>query len=192
MQASRWNLVWAIPWMVLTFILVQALVWLPIFLLGVLVVPALQRWGSTVQRPSLMPWKPPVDHWANRWADALFGNPEDGVKGDLPWQEGGGTVYGWFLRNSVCNMRYWPLISAKANLNTRFVGVGNVNDPGARFVAWTGFFVGAQFPFLGREVWIGWAVNPRDATALYPESDWRCYGYSTVAQAPARAGSRNP
>ena len=183
MPPSRWNLVWAVPWGLATFIIVQGLVFLPIYLIGLVAVPLLVRWGATVQRPSIMPINPPATCWANPIADILWGNKEDGVMGDPHWQENGGTIMGWFLRNPVTNMRFWPIISTKpVPSKVHFFGMNRFpedGEPGWCF-AWQEGYIGFRWQNASWGIWAGWAVNPKDSEG--PPDDWRAFGYGVVLQ----------
>ena len=176
---SRWNLLWALPWMVLSFLLVEVLVWLPLMLSGLVVMPLALRWAETYDAPSRL-WPDKVArYFRNPILQELYGNWEDGLCPQW-WKDVQGTPWTWFLRNNISNMRYWPVISTRANLATRYIGDDEIR-PGACFVAWSGGFVGFRFEKWGWGIWAGMAVNPRDAHRIDP-LDWRSFGYSTVAQ----------
>ena len=178
-QPSKLNLIWLLPWMLITWAAVELLVWLPLFVLGLAAVPLMLRAGLITERESWLNQGQQVIAFRWSWADELWGNHEDGL---CPawWAQKGGTAWTWYLRNSISNMRFWPVLSTRANRNTHFRGSTEI-APGCRFVAWTGPYVGLRWEGARWGIWLGWAVNPRDASEVLT-SDWRAHGYSVVAQ----------
>jgi len=171
-------------WGLLFFLVVEVAVFLPIYLLGLVLVPILARYGGRVERPSIFPGKPPAMCWTILTADALFGNREDGILGDEPWQARGGTIYGWFLRNPVCNMRFWPVVSTLPDPGVKSIGTLDEVPPNGVpgwFMAWRGPYVGFLWQNEKWGVWAGWKLNPRDARYV-PANDYRRFGIGTAAQ----------
>ncbi|BDU76312.1 hypothetical protein [Mesoterricola sediminis] len=175
-------------WGLVAWLLVEMVVFLPLYLLGLVLMPILLRWAPRTVRPTRIPneYMHPgglVEAFAWDWADALWGNKEDGL---LPWwwEQKGGTAWGWFLRNPVCNMRFWPIISTLPSPSTQYVGtlqdVPANGDPGW-FLAWAGPYVGFLWQNTHWGLWIGWKINPRDARRIDPE-DYRTHGLGTACQ----------
>ena len=97
-------------WMIVFFTLVQCIVFLPVFLFGLFTFPAWWRWAPKEEFLSSMTGEHDTRFsWA--WLDELLGNHEDGLLPAWWITEDAGTAYGWFVRNPVANMRFWPVVS---------------------------------------------------------------------------------
>lgn len=176
-------------WGLLSWAAVQVLVFLPIFLAGLLLLPGLFRWAPIVQVESRLNAGQLVEAFAWGWAQELWGNWEDGLsprwwcdvchEATPTWK----TRMTWFLRNPVSNMRYWPIISTRPDpARVRFIGTPTIPPDGmpCLFLAWQGGFVGFRWQGASWGIWMGWAVNPSDRLGM--PKDWRSYGYSVVLQ----------
>ncbi len=119
-----------------------------------------------------------VFKWA--WAQALFGNWEDGLSPSW-WT---GTRYGFFVRNPVSNMRFWPIVSTLPSTGVKHVGTAAevpADGTSGWFMAWQGGYVGFRWECASWGIWIGWKVNPRDALPDAPR-DYRYSGLGTACQ----------
>ena len=180
-MTSRLNILWAVPVGLITFALVEILVFLPLFLLGLVVVPLALRLAPTVQVPSRL-WPVTITTFRSKVLDELWGNHEDGILAGW-WAAKGGSAWTWFLRNPISNMRFWPVISTRpVPARVRYIGSPTIPPDGTPccFLAWQGPFVGFRWQSDTRGLWIGWAVNPSDSQGM--PNDWRAFGYSTVLQ----------
>lgn len=174
MSASRWHLLWAIPWAIVSTLVVEIVAFMPLYLLGLLVVPLASRYAPRTQRPSRIDPARMIETWANPVLDELWGNHEDGIRFET-WD-----VWAWYLRNPVCNMRFWPVVSTLPGPGTRFVGSPEI-APGCRFVAWRGPYAGFRWEGKRWGVWFGFKVNPRDSRFV-PDNDYRRWGLGTACQ----------
>lgn len=169
-------------WGLISWAAVQLIVFAPIFLLGLVLVPALLRWAPIKAVPSRLNQGQQIDAYAWAWADELYGNHEDGLCPTW-WLARGGTRWTWFLRNPVSNMRFWPLISTRPDpARVQFIGSPTIPPDGTPclFLAWQGPFVGFRWQGTKSGVWLGWAVNPSDRLGM--PNDWRAFGFSVVLQ----------
>ena len=185
---TRWHMLWALPWMLATWTLVEVLVFLPLYVAGVVAFPLAWRFAPKTYTQSWI-WSDDrvIRTFRWPWLDAWLGNHEDGL---LPfwWSNQGGTAYSWFLRNPVSNMRFWPVTSFNADpARVRYCGnVTEIVETPGWFVAWHGPYVGLRWiwadPFWGTKgLAIGWHLNPRDANGI-PRGDVRRFGIGTVCQ----------
>ena len=171
-MASRWNLLWALPWMIVSVLAVEVMIFLPLYLLGLVVVPCAARWANKTERVSvvngslILAYKDPL-------LDEMWGNHEDGLAPT------GFTIWSWFIRNPCCNLRFWPLISTRPSADTRFIGSQEI-APGCRFVAWAGPYVGCRWEGSKYGVWVGWKINPRDSWQT--ATDYRVHGWGIAVQ----------
>jgi len=171
-MASRWNLLWALPWMLVSVLAVEILVFLPLYLLGLVVVPCAARRALKTERPSrvndslVLSYRSPA-------LDALWGNWEDGLA------PAGFTIWSWFQRNPCCNLRFCPVISTRPSAATRFIGSREI-APGCRFIAWAGPYVGCRWEGRKYGVWLGYKINPRDAWQT--ATDYRVHGLGIAVQ----------
>ena len=176
-------------WGLLSFLLVQVFIFLPIYLLGLILLPALLQWAPIVQMESRLNAGQMVEMFKWTWANTLFGNLEDGLspawwttqcgKTEPSWS----TRFTWFLRNPVNNMRFWPVISTKPQPEkVKHVGSSTILPAGVPcgFICWQGPYVGFRWQNTKRGIWLGWACNPSDVKGI--PNDWRAYGFSVVLQ----------
>ena len=172
--ASRWNLLWAMPWMLITWLPVEVFILLPLYLLGLPTVALASRFAKREQGVSVVTGGS-IIQWANPILDEWIGNHEDGimVPGYTPWT--------WFLRNPVCNMRFWPVISTRPSLHTHYVGTASEIGLPGWFVAWAGPYVGFYYQNAAWGLWLAWKINPRDARPDAPK-DYRSFGLGTACQ----------
>lgn len=197
-MTSKWNLCWVLPWMLSTWGAVELLVFLPLFLAGLIVFPIAEAWIPIVVTNSRV-WDRAILAFKWRWVDIWLGNDEDGLRGAA----GGKTfdAYLWFIRNPVSNMRFWPLISIKPHewlpghhgvyreLPAPLWVWGNaaeVAETPGWFVCRCGWYVGVRWiwakPILSiKGIWIGWKLNPRDAKGI-PFNDYRKAGIGLCCQ----------
>ena len=176
-MASRWNLLWVLPWMVVSVLAVEFLVWLPIFLVGLVLFWPLLWLCPIVPKESTINMGQPVLAFKWAWANELWGNHEDGLNPDW-WAAKGGTPWTWYLRNPVCNARFWPIISTLPSPGTRFIGSDQI-APGCRFIAWAGPYAGFRWEGKVWGVWFGWKVSPADQLGC---ADYRRFGLGIAMQ----------
>ena len=181
-MSSRWNILWAAPWGLASWLAVELLIFLPLFALGLILMPALLRFAPVVQVESRVNPGQQIEAFRWTWAQTLFGNWEDGLL-PLWWSQQGGTRYGWFVRNPICNLRFWPIVSTLPSPSVRWIGnVAAVPPDGTPgwFLAWQGLYVGFRWQCASWGVWLGWKLNPRDATVI--PTDYRVHGLGTACQ----------
>ncbi len=192
-MSSRWNMLWAIPWMIVTWGLVEVLVFFPLYLVGLIVFPLAWRYAPLAWEESRC-WKyTSIIGFKNAWLNEWLGNHGDGLL-TVYWDEQGKTAYSWFIRNPISNMRFWPLVSIRPikdyaiwSLPLRYCGnVTEIVETPGWFVAWYRGRVGLRWiwsnPFLGTKgLAIGWHLNPRDRNGI-PGDDVRRFGIGTVCQ----------
>jgi hypothetical protein len=183
MKSSKVNLLWVISWMLLSSLAAELLVFMPVYLLGLLVFWPLLWLCPRVQLESHVNAGEMVTAFKWTWVDELWGNFEDGL---LPawWAQKGGSMWTWYLRNPVCNMRFWPIVSTLPARSVRYVGtVANVPSDGVPgwFIAWQGGYAGVLWQCKRWGIWWGWKVNPRDAQVDAPH-DYRYSGLGLAAQ----------
>lgn len=196
-MTSKWNLCWLLPWMIVTWGAVELLVFLPLFLLGLIAFPIAEAWAPIVTTDSRV-WGRHIVAFKWPWLNTWLGNNEDGLSPII-----NGKAYDpylWFIRNPISNMRFWPIISIKPKpilalcnppwkLPAPIYVLGNapeiVETPGW-FVCCCGWRVGARWiwenPIMTiKGLAIGWHLNPRDAKYI-PPSDARREGIGVVCQ----------
>lgn len=176
-------------WGLLSFVLVEVVVFLPIYLLGLVLMPALCNWAPIEKRESRLNPGVEIEAFRWAWAQALFGNWEDGLSPTW-WNDynlvpapTAASRFTWFLRNPVNNMRFWPWISTRpAPARVGFIGMDHIpaaGEPGW-FLCWQGLAVGCRWQCASWGIWAGWAVSPSDRLGM--PNDWRAAGYSVVLQ----------
>ena len=169
-------------WMIVFFTLVQCIVFLPVFLFGLFTFPAWWRWAPKEEFLSSMTGEHDTRFsWA--WLDELLGNHEDGLLPAWWITEDAGTAYGWFVRNPVANMRFWPVVSTLPQPNNvRWIGtidhVPSSKETGW-FYCWQGAYSGLLIQRGSWGLWLGWKTNPRDALMI---KDYRWAGLGTTLQ----------
>lgn len=177
------HLIWVIPTGIVFFLLVEVFIFLPLYILGLVLLPYCLWFGNwTIDERGLY-------HLQNRVLDELFGNFEDGLN-PLWWakanpgKNGPYSAYLWFIRNPVTNMRHWPAISTLPKKTVMWVGnVDEVPDdktPGW-FIAWQGPYAGFFYQTERYRLWLGFKTNPRDARENAPH-DYRYDGLGLASQ----------
>lgn len=171
-------------WFLTSYLFVEVVVFLPLYLLGLTVFPVAYHFAGIKVTESRINRGQYILAFRNRVLNEWLGNHEDGL---LPgqWQkERNGTAYGWFLRNPVSNMRFWPYISTLPSPETKWAGTLDrvENEPGW-FLAWSGAYTG--FYWNGKRIglWMGWKINPIDrriGRIDRPPVDYRYYGLGTA------------
>ena len=168
------------------YLFVEVCIFLPPYLLGILAFPIAYHFAALKIEPSFINKGEYVIAFRNRVLNEWLGNREDGL---LPgwWQkERAGTAYGWFLRNPVSNMRFWPHISTLPSPETKWIGtLAGVPGNGETgwFIAWHGVYAGWLWQTKKFGVWLGWKVTPPDrfiGTPFPPAKDYRYYGLGTA------------
>lgn len=169
-------------WLIVSFLVVELCVFMPLYLAGILVFPLAYRYAGKVYRESnintgywVLTFKNPI---LNEW----LGNHEDGLLPSWWVQERDGSAYGWFLRNPICNMRFWPVVSTLPSKRTSWygnlIGIPSDNRKGW-FLAWQGPYTGFWWQGKARGCWFGWAVNPADFLGT---NDYRSHGLGLKSQ----------
>ena len=171
-------------WLIISFLFVEIVVFLPLYLLGLIVFPVAYHFAGIKVTESRINRGQYILAFRNRVLNEWLGNHEDGI---LPgwWQkERNGSAYGWFLRNPVSNMRFWPYISTLPSPDTKWIGTLDrvpVLETGW-FIAWHGVYAGWLWQTKKFGCWFGWKVNPIDrriGTISKVENDYRYYGLGT-------------
>jgi hypothetical protein len=169
-------------WLIMFFTLTEVIIFLPVFLFGLLTFGAWYRWAPKEPFTSSMTNEAATKFkWA--WLDELLGNHEDGL---LPvwWiTEDAGTAFGWFVRNPVANMRFWPVVSTLPD-PAKVGWIGTLDHvPGPKetgwFYCWQGAYSGLLIQRASWGLWVGWKTNPRDQHAI---RDYRWAGLGTTLQ----------
>lgn len=180
---NKHNLLWVIPVGTIFFLAVEIFIFLPIFILGLGLLPFL-IWFSPIihDNKGLL-------HFKNPTLDELFGNFEDGLcpfwySQAHPDIDSHWSVYLWFIRNPVANMRRWPFISTLPKRSVKWIGtINEIPEDGKPgwFIAWQGPYVGFLYQTPENKLWLGWKLNPRDAMDNARE-DYRYNGLGTCLQ----------
>lgn len=165
-------------WMLIFFLLVEVCIFLPLYILGVLLFPVFNRYAAKAIIESniwhgwgVLAFRAP---WLNEW----LGNREDGLNPTW-WQKRGGTNYTWFLRNPVTNMRFWKIISTVPRPED--VGwVGSLDhkpadDEHGWFFCWEGLYAGIYYQGRKYGCWFGWKTIPDDRD-IHAYKSYRYYG----------------
>jgi hypothetical protein len=180
-MSSRCNILWVAPWGLASWLLVEVAVFIPLFLLGLALLPVLLKWAPIVHTESRVNAGQQIEMFRWRWAQTIWGNWEDGL---LPawWAQQGGSRYSWFIRNPVCNMRFWPIVSTMPSTGVRWCGNVSAIPPDGSpgwFVAWQGGYVGIRWQCKSWGIWVGWKLNPADRNGC---DDYRRFGIGTACQ----------
>lgn len=180
---SRIKVVALFVWMVISFLVVEVFVFLPLYIVGVLAFKVAMQFADITISESRINKGQDILVFRNWALNEWLGNHEDGLNPEW-WAKLGGTPFTWFLRNPVCNMRFWPIISTRPNAEkTWFIGsLDRVPDNDAE----TGWFFCGRGPYCGAlyqgkrlGCWFGWKVNPLDRRIGRlggPSLDYRFYG----------------
>ena len=164
-------------WGLVTWLAVEVCIFMPLYLVGLPVAYAAQLWAPKVLAPSRLYPDRTITGYQWAWLDAWIGNWEDGIAPE------GYTALAWFMRNPVCNLRFAPVISTLPSLHTLYVGnVATIPPDGSPgwFLAWAGGYVGFRWQCSSWGVWLGWKINPADASG--PCTDYRRFGIGTACQ----------
>ena len=166
------------------YLFVEIFIFLPLYLVGLVVFPIAYHFAALKIEPSFIKKGQYILAFRNRVLNEWLGNREDGL---LPgwWQkERNGSAYGWFLRNPVSNMRFWPYISTLPYPGTKWIGtLDRVPDKETGwFIAWHGIYAGWLWQTKTFGCWFGFKVNPVDrriGRMDAPEKDYRYFGLGT-------------
>jgi hypothetical protein len=173
-------------WGLISFLLVEVFIWLPLYLTGVIAVWAADHWGAKTRliKSRIDPDRY-VLSYSNHFLNWWIGNYEDGIDPESLWWPELKSKLDWFLRNPNTNLRFAPIISTLPDPEKlEWVGtlteVPGLDTPGW-FLVWQGPYVG--FLWQGKKcgVWLGWALNPRDKQPMCPR-DYRWHGVGIKAQ----------
>jgi hypothetical protein len=169
-------------WGIISYLLVEVVIFLPLFILGFPACWWAQSHAEREERPSMLFPERTIICYKNRILDAWLGNWEDGIQPEFEWWSGKSAL-AWFNRNPVCNLRFLPIISTKPSPNTVFIGTDEIKDDGVpcHFLAWSGGYVGYRYQNTKWGVWFGYKINPRDARYV-PADDYRIWGLGTAGQ----------
>jgi hypothetical protein len=176
------------PLLWLAYILLQ----IPLWLAGVPICFVLARREAWVLRPSKYFAGRTVTAWRCGWAQAIFGNWEDGVVGPAWWKAQHPDRPDWWLafvwsawRNPTNNTRFIPLLNPVID-PARIRYHGNVEDPARNGLdrlriewsyTWQGIYAGVVFRWQitathHASVRLGWKLLPRDRHGVAP-TDYR-------------------
>jgi hypothetical protein len=172
--------------MVISYLLVEVFIFLPLYLLGLIAFPIAYRFAALKIEPSFINKGEYIIAFRNRVLNEWLGNREDGLLPGWWHKDREGSAYDWFIRNPVCNMRFWPIVSTIPNPEkTGFVGsLDHVPDSAAEtgwFFCWEGLYAGFLYQGKRFGCWFGWKTNPRDRRQDAPR-DYRYYGLGTACQ----------
>jgi hypothetical protein len=171
-------------WGLLLFLLVEVVIFLPLYIVGLPMAWLAGRYAGTHETPSRLFPDRAILAYDNPVLDWWVGNYEDGLKPVFDWWPAEKTAFQWFLRNPVCNLRFTPLISTKPSPNTQWVGSVDAvpaNGVPGWFLAWSGPYVGFLWQNTRWGMWAGFKINPRDARFV-PADDYRRWGLGTACQ----------
>jgi len=170
-------------WGLLTFLLVEVLVFLPLYLLGIPAAWLASRYAKTVIRPSVVYPRNRVAYYVNPILDWWLGNWEDGICPEW-WASLDGTPFTWFLRNPVTNLRFARILGTRPDpARIRYVGSSRMPEEGRAgwFICWQGPYVGMLWQNTQWGVWLGWKVKPEDRLGVHADC-YRYYGVGIAAQ----------
>lgn len=178
-------------WMIVSFVFEEVFIFLPLYLLGLVAFPFAYHFGMLTIKPSFINKGQDIIAFQNRVLDEWLGNREDGLLPSWWVKERSGTAYGWFVRNPVSNMRFWPIVSTLPRPEkTGWVGsldyVPNSPNETGWFFCWEGWYAGFLYQGKRFGCWVGWKTNPMDrriGKLNGPQIDYRSYGLGTTLQA---------
>lgn len=190
MMSSRWNLLWALPWLVITVLVFQFCIFLPLFFLGL---PALALALKTAPITLIQSnWWPKRDRFkcisfSWPWLNAWLGNYEDGLC--PPWWDAKRADKSdwskrmlWFIRNPISNLRFWPITGTIPNPSrVKWIGDDRQAPDGVPcfYVAWQGPYVGLRWQGKSYGIWIGWKIKPEDRLGI---TSYRSLGVACASQ----------
>lgn len=166
-------------WGLVAFTIVELVVFLPLFLLGIPLAWWAAGHADTRMGPSRIWPARMVKVYVNPILNWWIGNDEDGIT-----TEGFPSPFRWFLRNPVTNLRFTPALSLLPDPErVRFVGAEAIPPDGVPgwFIAWQGPYVGFRWQNRAWGIWAGWKINLRDAQGV-PADDYRRFGIGTALQ----------
>jgi hypothetical protein len=187
MTSSKWNLLWAAPWLTFSWLAVELFVFIPLFILGLPVLAVALKLAKIESRPSITPWKADVLAFKNPVLDWWLGNKEDGLcamwwRRDHPTWSGWRLGWSWFVRNPLTNLRYAPIVGTVPRpARIRFLGADDEPDwdhPGW-CLTWDGPYSGFVWQTAKFKLWIGWKLLPQDRFGIL---GYRQYGVGPAAQ----------
>jgi hypothetical protein len=172
-------------WMVISYLLVEVFIFLPLYLLGLIAFPIAYHFAALKIEPSFINKGEYIIAFRNRVLNEWLGNREDGLLPGWWHKDREGSAYGWFIRNPVTNMRFWPVVSTLPNPEkTGFIGtldhVPSLDETGW-FFCWEGLYAGFFYQGKRFGCWFGWKTNPRDRKQDAPR-DYRYCGLGTACQ----------
>lgn len=174
-------LVLRVLWLIVAFLVVEVVIWLPLYLVGLLVMPCALRWAATVRVPSRIYPEMEITAFRSRILNYWLGNLEDGLCPDWWARHEGGDSWRarwrWFRRNPVCNLRFVPVIGTKPNPEkVGYLGHPDKGQPDGTpecWYAWQGWYSGFRWQNGKWFVWIGWKIRPEDRLGLDPRDSRR-------------------
>ena len=172
-------------WMLITYCLVEIIIFLPLYLIGVLIFPIVYKYSTIINIESNINTNEQILGFKNNLLNEWLGNREDGLLPDW-WKQKNGTAFSWFIRNPICNMRFWPIVSTLPKQSkTDFVGsldhIPDTKTEHGWFLCWEGLYTGFYYQGNTFGLWIGWKCNPRDKNLNAP-TDYRYKGLGTACQ----------
>jgi hypothetical protein len=172
-------------WMLISWLAVEVFVFLPLFIVGAITFPVFYHYAPLHLVESRINEGQFVLAFQWAWLDEWLGNHEDGLLPNWWSKEQNGTPYGWFIRNPVSNMRFWPYISTLPD-PTKVQWIGSLDhipsdNTKGWFLCWQGPYTGFYWQGASLGVWLGWATSPRDSRPDAPR-DYRWFGLGTKAQ----------
>lgn len=167
------------------FLFVEICIFLPLYLFGLMAFPVAYHFANLVLVESRVNKDQYIVTFKNRVLNEWLGNHEDGLLPSWWGKERHGTAYGWFVRNPVSNMRFWPYVSTLPSPDTKWIGTLDwVPDKETGwFIAWHGIYAGWFWQTKNFGMWLGWKVNAIDrriGTMAAPEKDYRYSGLGTA------------
>ena len=186
-ETQSWKLLYRVPWSVLTWFLHELCIFLPLFIIGLVLVPIAYLFGTERDQFQNLHFKLRKLMW-------LWDNDEDGIDGHTWWADQNvgksqwGLVWSWYLRNPVNNLKYIPYFNPIITnpLHNQYIGTAMDNlleDTNPR--AENQWFYCWKFPHWGfyyynydfskntyTKFFIGWRIRPQDDIA-FDENDGR-------------------
>lgn len=186
MRRSAFNLIWGIPWMLMSVLFVELLIFMPLLILGTPVAAVTLLFAPIITVPSrIFPETPRLAFkWA--WLDAWVGNWEDGLCPQWWDERCTGSAWSkrirWFIRNPVTNLRFMPIISTKPDpLGIQWIGIDHQPQDGeaGNYFCWQGVYSGFRWQGTKHGVWFGYKVTPSDRDGV---PDYRRFGIGIASQ----------
>ena len=155
-------------WGSIAFVVVESLVFLPLYILGLPLAWAASRWAQRDTGFSVVTPSRAIITYKNKLLDWWVGNREDGIWPEYA-RELGLSVFGWFIRNPVTNLRFTPVISTLPRPEKiRYVGSSSMPEDGVPvwFICWQDPYVGVLWQNESWGIWYGWKVKPEDRNGV--------------------------